>query len=229
MLTDRPTRPGPNGMTPQVDARERVVIPAPRFEHLVLRLRGTAPLLQERFSEKARTAMRGKQEAGSTARSKRVREARDFGADFRAATHRLGDGRAGVSAAAFRNACITACSVVGFHMTKAKMSVFVEADGLDAEDGTPLVALEADEPEMSVMPTRNATGVADLRARPLWRSWAVTLRLLYDADQFTRADVVNLVNRAGMQVGVGAGRPYSKASNGMGYGTFAIVSPEEER
>jgi|SRR5262245_24573476 len=208
-------------------AVERVVISPPRFERVQLRLRGTAPLMQERFSEKAKGQMRDKQEAGSTARSKRTRAARDFEADFRAACHRLEDGRAGINAAAFRNACITACSIVGFHMTKAKMSVFVEADGLDAEDGTPLVLLDAGAPEMSVMPTRNATGVADLRARPLWRAWAVTLRLIYDADQFTRADVVNLVNRAGMQVGVGAGRPYSKSSNGMGYGTFEIVGSEE--
>ena len=63
----------------------------------------------------------------------------------------------------------------------------------------------------------------DLRARPMWRKWGVKLRMEYDADQFTASDVVNLIARAGIQVGIGPGRPFSKMSYGMGYGTFRIA------
>jgi hypothetical protein len=44
----------------------------------------------------------------------------------------------------------------------------------------------------------------------------------FDADQFTLRDIANLLLRAGMQVGVGEGRPDSKKSCGMGWGTFEI-------
>ena len=75
---------------------------------------------------------------------------------------------------------------------------------------------------MSVMHTRNATGVADLRARPMWREWSANLRFKWDGGQFTLSDVVNLVDRAGTQVGIGEGRPDSRASAGLGFGTFQV-------
>jgi len=38
----------------------------------------------------------------------------------------------------------------------------------------------------------------------------------------TEEDVVNLIARVGMQVGIGEGRPDSKASAGLGFGLFEI-------
>jgi len=34
--------------------------------------------------------------------------------------------------------------------------------------------------------------------------------------------VTNLLSRVGMQVGIGEGRPFSKNSAGMGWGTFEL-------
>lgn len=205
----------------QADAA--ITISPANFETIALTIEGTAPYMQARFSAKAMQAMMAKQAAGSTARKGTKREARDFDQDFIQAQHLSSDGWNGIPASAFRNACIDVCRMVGFKMTHAKMSVFVEADGLDAVDGVPLVRLIADKPERVDMATRNATGVADIRVRPMWREWKAALRLRYDADQFTTTDVVNLLARAGEQVGVGEGRPYSKSSNGLGYGTFRIA------
>lgn len=124
---------------------------------------------------------------------------------------------------------ISACRLVGFKMTVAKLSVFVEADGLDADDGTPLVRIIGGEPERNEMVARNETGVADLRIRPMWRDWGARLRIRYDAGQFTMADVINLLHRAGAQVGVGEGRPDSRSSAGMGFGLFEVVQEEDVR
>lgn len=201
---------------------EQIVIKPVNFQTIRFRVRGTAPLMQAAFSQKVQQKMRAAQEAGGTSKSKRTRDKRDFNQDYLDARHMSSDGWAGIPAAAFRNACIDVCRMVGFKMTHAKMSVFVEADGLDVVSGQPLVRLDADEPECSVLAVRNATGVADLRARPMWREWAVDLRVRFDADQFTAADVANLLERAGTQVGIGEGRPFSKDSNGMGFGTFTI-------
>src|SRR6185295_18232840 len=110
---------------------------------------------------------------------------------------------------------------VGFKMTLAKLSLFIEADGLDIKDGTPLVRLVG-EPEQSIMAVRNASGVADLRCRPLWREWSAVVRIRFDEDQFSATDVVNLLNRVGQQVGIGEGRPDSRESCGLGYGLFRL-------
>jgi hypothetical protein len=187
-----------------------------------LRIIGTAPYMQARFAAKAMQAMRSKQAAGSTARKGTKREARDFDSDFVEAQHRSTDGWVGIPASAIRNASISACRLVGFKMTLAKLSIFVEPDGFDKVDGTPLVRLDAEEPEKTEMAVRNATGVVDIRVRPMWRAWAADLRIRYDADQFAVRDVVNLLARAGLQVGIGEGRPDSKASAGLGFGLFRV-------
>ena len=199
-----------------------VTISPPKFARIRLRLVGTAPYMQARFSAKAMQAMKSKMEAGPTAKKGGRKDARDFDDDFRAAQHIAADGWNGVPAAALRNACIDVCRMVGFKMTHAKMSIFVEADGFDKVDGTPLVRLDAREPERVDMATRNATGVADIRVRPMWREWALNVVIRFDADQFTTSDVVNLISRAGEQVGIGEGRPFSKSSNGLGFGTFTV-------
>lgn len=192
------------------------------FQRLELHIRGTSPYVQCRFSEKAFAKMKETQAAGQQARSKRVREPRQFDEDYQAAFHRDPDGRQGLPAPAIRNAIISACRLVGFAMTKAKLSVFVEADAYDKQDGSPLVYFEGT-PERTDLPVTNATGVVDIRVRPMWREWSSVLHLKWDADQFSAEDIVNLIDRAGQQVGIGEGRPDSKRSNGMGWGQFEVV------
>lgn len=199
-----------------------LVIPRLEQHFTAFPIVGTSPYMQLRFSEKAMKKMRTTQESGTQARSKKTRQARDFTDDYEQAMHRFADGRHGIPCAAFRNAMISACRIVGFKMTIAKMSVFVEEDGEDQLDGTPLVELRGD-PEQSILPVRNATGVADLRVRPLWRAWEATLKVRWDAAQFSQQDVLNLLYRAGQQVGVGEGRPDSRNSPGLGYGLFTVT------
>lgn len=216
-----------NGVTAPSAAERVPVVVQPLKEQIVaFNLRGMAPYMQLRFSQKAMAKMQATQEAGSQSRSKVKREARDFTQDYEQAMHLLEDGSHGIPAAAFRNAMISACRTIGFKMTLAKLSIFVEPDGLDQVDGTPLVRLYG-EPEQTVMPVRNATGVADLRVRPLWREWYTTIRVRFDTAQFSVEDVFNLVIRAGAQVGIGEGRPDSRESAGLGYGLFTIDANEE--
>ena len=204
-------------------ATATVVITPPDFRHLAVDIRGTTPLVVNRFSAKAMEIMRQTQEAGSTARSRKTREAKDFDALFEGAKHVSDDGWEGIHAAAFRNAAISACRACGFKMTHAKLAFMVMADGFDRVDGAPLVRLTEGVAEQWVAPTRNATGVIDLRCRPMYREWGATLRIRYDAGMLTDGDVVNLIARVGMQVGVGEGRPDSKQSAGLGFGLFDVV------
>lgn len=203
-----------------------ITIKRPNLKEIELTVIGTAPYMQLKFSEKARLAMVGKMKEGSTAKKGKAREARDFDADFEGAQHKSAEGWVGIPAPSFRNACIDACRLAGYAMTRAKMSIRVLSDGFDAEDGTPLVKLIAGPPERSEMAVRNATGVADIRVRPMWREWSAIVRIEFDADQFTPDDCANLLWRAGAQVGIGEGRPFSKQSNGIGMGTFRVQGLE---
>lgn len=200
-----------------------VAIKPPDIRRLDFHIRGTAPYVQARFSGKAMQAMMSKMASGTQARGKKVRDARDFEEDFRQAMHISTDGWSGIPAGAFRQAMISACRLVGFKMTLAKLSVFVEADGFDAVDGVPLVKLSGD-PERIDMAVRNQTGVTDIRVRPMWREWSANVTVAYDNDQFSAQDVTNLMLRVGQQVGIGEGRPDSRMSAGMGWGTFALVN-----
>ena len=203
---------------------EVVTIKAPNFEILSIKIKGVAPLCQARFSKKAEL-MANMQD--TTTKSKKQRVARDYDKDMRDALHVSTEGWYGIPASAFRNAAIDVCRMVGFKMTHAKMSVFIEADGFDLHEGQPLVRLLVGEPERLDMATRNANGSVDVRSRPMWRDWGAVVRVRFDADQFKRSDVVNLISRAGMQVGVGEGRPFSKSSAGMGFGMFEVEAYTE--
>lgn len=215
-------------------AKQNVVeIKPPNMRTIEVVIEGTAPYVQNKFSAKARQMMRDKQEQGSTAAvTKRAKSAKDFDECYEQSKHvcREADGTewCGIPAPSFRKALISACRTIGFTMTLAKLAVFTEADGFDHDDGTPLVRITRGEPTKHEALVRNDSGVADIRARAMWApGWRATLRIVHDADIMTQANVVNLLARAGIQVGIGEGRPDSKDSAGMGWGTFRILGEKE--
>lgn len=213
-------------MSKAAKSTDQVVIARPKINTVSIPIRGTAPYVQHKFSAKARRQMLEKQVAGSVAKGKKTREARDLEQDYLDAMHLDKDSRHGIPAPAFRSAMISACRLVGFQMTKAKLSVFVQPDTFDADDGTPLVLIKG-EPRLHEGYVRLETGVASVAIRPMWQEWTADVKVSFDADQFTLTDVYNLMARAGMQVGIGEGRPDSKKSHGMGWGTFEIVGDNE--
>jgi len=200
--------------------QRKVEITPPNMQTAIFAIEGIAPYVQLRFSEKAQAAMLDKQKAGSKVRSKN-KEAKDVTALFEGAMYVLDSGGRGIPCSSFRNALISACRLVGFPMTKAKLGFFIECDAIDKLDGTPLVKISG-EPHMVIHHVRNATGVADLRVRAMWDQWSAQVRVTFDADLFSLEDVSNLLARAGLQVGIGEGRPDSKQSTGMGWGQFKL-------
>lgn len=206
---------------PKETAKAEVVsITPPNFKTVQLHLIGTAPLLQLRFSAKAE--MLARQQEGGAAKSKKTRAAKDVQDLFKKAQHVSDEGWRGIPCAAFRNAMISACRLVGYKMTLAKMAVFVEADGYSVDEETPLVRLTKGEPKLHSSHCRNATGVVDIRIRAMYKTWECKPRLRFDGDLFKTQDIVNLMYRAWQQVGVGEGRPDSRESAGMGFGLFKV-------
>ena len=204
---------------------ETAIISPLNFQSAKIRIEGVSPLVMNKFSSASRESMMLKQEQGSRSKKGEKRAPKDFDAIFKGALHIMADGSYGFAAPGLRNALISACRVVGFQMTRAKLSVFVEADGIDVEDGTPLVRIEG-QPVRRDVAVRLADGGTDIIARPFFEKWAAEVKLTWDADQFSASDILNLLTRAGLQVGIGAGRHDSKSSTGMGWGAFRVVSSQ---
>ena len=204
-----------------------VVHPA-NIRRATFKIKGTAPYVQNKFSEKAKAKMMADMSTPKAAKkAKSERDPRDYERDFQQAQHISTAGWHGIPCPAFRAAMIDACRTVGLVMTKAKMSVFVIPDGFDKDEGTPLVKIESPKPpERTESLVRNDNGSADIHIRPMWREWSANVTVDFDADMITAESVVNLLDRAGRQVGVGEGRPFSKNSVGQGWGTFTVLTTE---
>jgi hypothetical protein len=199
-----------------------VTIKPPNFQVAQFEVVGVAPLVIHRFSAKTKNEMKLKMETGSPAGNKRNRQPKDTDQTYQEARYISTEGWDGFHAASIRNAMISACRLVGFKMTLAKLSVFVEADGRDAaEPQIPLVRIYGKPTKQEDM-ARVETGQPYVTVRAAYHDWSAKIKIRFDADQFTKQDVANLLARVGMQVGIGEGRPDSKNSAGMGWGLFEM-------
>jgi hypothetical protein len=174
--------------------------------------------------------MRKQIEAKQTATDKTSakRAPKDYAAEFNAARYRARAGNwDGVPAGAFRAAMIAACRRVdGLPMTQAKGAFFIIADGRDETDGTPLIRIDG-KAAHDTRPVRLESGVADLRNRPRYDSWACELKIQFDADLLSANDVANLLSRAGATVGIGELRPQGPNSYGGDFGMFRVTSQKK--
>lgn len=210
--------------SPVATEGKSITISAPNMRVVQLRIKGApnTPLGINRFSAKQQAMVVETQQAGQAGKKKK-RDPKDFERLYRESLYVSEEGWYGMNASSFRNAAISACRAAGYQMTKAKLAIFVVADGRDADDGTPLVRIYG-EPKQWIAPVRNATGVIDMRSRARFDDWHADLRIRYDADMFRADDVCNLIMRVGLQVGIGEGRPDSKSSAGIGMGLFDVCS-----
>lgn len=208
-------------------AQTTVQIKAPNLQTVVFEVVGDAPLVVHRFSHKVQQGMLEKMAAGSTAKKGKAREAVNTDDIYNDARYYSKDGWDGFNASAVRNSLISACRLVGFKMTLAKLSVFVQPDGWDKlEPHIPLIRIYG-KPRKLEARARVETGQAYMSIRPCYDNWSAKVKIQFDADQFTVSDITNLLARVGSQVGWCEGRPDSKNSAGMGWGIFHIKSSKK--
>lgn len=199
-----------------------LVIRPPNLKTAIFKIKGNAPLVIHRFSHKTLIQLRQKMEAGSTAKKGKQRESADLEQIYNEARYVSKEGWDGFNASAIRCALISACRLVGFKMTLAKLSLFVIPDGWDGkEPEIPLIRIIG-KPRRLDKIAKVETGQPYVCIRPCYDDWKAEIKVQFDADQFTINDVANLLSRVGQQVGIGEGRPDSKDGAGMGWGTFTL-------
>lgn len=209
-------------------SKVKIEITPPNFQILPVRVEGTAPLMLHKFSEKMRKQIEEKQTAKDKTSGKRA--PKDYAAEFNSARYKARSGNwDGIPAGAFRAAMIAACRRVdGLPMTQAKGAFFLIADGRDETDGTPLIRIDG-KAVHDTRPVRLENGVADLRNRPRYDTWACDLKIQFDADMLSVNDVANLLARAGATVGVGELRPQGPNSYGGDFGTWSVTSTKRAK
>jgi hypothetical protein len=206
----------------KMESKTQVQISAPNMKTAVFSVTGLSPLVVHRFSAKLKKEFEEKQITGKAASSKKKREPQSQKEIYDAARYVSEEGWDGFQASALRHAMISACRLVSFKMTLAKMSIFVVADGRDKLEPQIELIRIIGKPIMQTDVARVQTGQPYVTIRPAYHGWKAKIQMQWDADQFTLADIANLLSRVGMQVGLCEGRPDSKNSAGMGWGRFSV-------
>lgn len=212
----------------EVPPKLSVQISAPKMKTACFTIKGNAPLVIHRFSAKAKNQMLQTMTEGSVSKKGKKREPLNVEQVYNDARYISPQGWDGFNVSSIRNGLISACRLVGFKMTLAKMAIFVIADGYDATEPQYGLIRIYGKPERTEMCARVETGAAYVTIRPMYREWKAKLQVKFDADMFSITDIANLLSRMGCQVGIGEGRPDSKNSPGMGWGTFDVQGEEDE-
>lgn len=77
--------------------------------------------------------------------------------------------------------------------------------------------------EMGCDVVRNANGQPDVRHRPYFHQWGARFMVRYEASFISDQQVLNLIESAGFQSGIGDWRPQRKGS----YGTYRVCQAAE--
>ena len=191
-----------------------LLIHPPQFKRLKFWIRGTSPLVQHAWSEKALRMLR----MTAAERKKEPKVARDPEGEGKAACHRTKGGGYGIPAMAIKAAlCAAAHKDLGLPRTTVQKALHF--------DRSDILPMECDEPGVNA---KKGTGVpiredivrvgmnqTDLRYRPEFISWAVPVSLKFDASFLSAQDVINLATRAGFGVGLHENRPEKGGEWGM--------------
>jgi len=186
-------------------AGPRVVsIPRPNIINVGIRVRGTAPLITNRWSDKAKKEMLDKQmkKAGTG------REAKDPERDYEESLYKLPDGKFGFPSVAFKAAAIRAGKQLGLVMADLRTWFHVRGDMVEIE-GTP-------QPREDMVRIQQTT---DIRYRGEFPEWEALVPIELDETKMSVEQLVSLFAGAGFGVGVGEWRP---EKNGQ-FGRFEVV------
>lgn len=188
-------------------SKEAIVLPELKQREIVVRVRGSAPLLMHKFSEKSRKEMLDKMQGKAKAAK---RDIRDPERDYNESMYIREDSSYGFPALAFKNAVVTAANDAGIQKVLARRAFRVIGDEFVKIEG---------EPTMREDTVRVGMGSTDLRYRAEFKKWSTDIRLVFNEGVISLEQLINLFRIAGFGVGVGDWRP---ERNGM-HGTWEVA------
>lgn len=181
-------------------------------ETLLVPIRGTAPLVVHRFSEKAKLEMLHAAQGKKT-----PKQPKDPVAEYEAAFYRLKSGEPGFPALGFKAATVGGARFYGKQITMAALRQLIFFTGEPGADGHYYVQIMG-EPIMREDVVRIGRGGSDMRYRPQFTEWDAILTVTFVSSMLTRGSLLSLIDAGGLGVGVGEWRP----ERGGDFGTFEI-------
>jgi hypothetical protein len=178
---------------------------------------GTAALIVNRFSEKAKRQLLDKAQG-----RKSPRIAKDPEAEYQAAFYRFADGGYGIPAIAFKSATVGGARFfAAITMTALKQFLFFKGEvGIDGQQLVRIVG----EPRMREDVVRIGKGTGtELRYRPEFPEWSAVLDVVFVRAALTTGSILSLIDAGGLGVGVGEWRPERDGA----FGTYEIDKDKE--
>jgi len=183
-------------------------------EVATIEVKGTAPLIVHRWSEKARRMMLDAQQG-----RKSPKQLKDPAADYESSMYRFEDGSHGFPVMGFKAATVKGGGRLfgkSVKMTELRQLMVFLADGVGT-DGTQLTMIKG-EPGMREDMVRVGMGTADIRYRAEYRDWSALIRVEFVPSVIDLGSVVALIDAGGTN-GIGEWRPEKNGS----YGTYEVV------
>jgi hypothetical protein len=199
-----------------------IVIPAPDFRVLPIKVIGLKPLICNAFPDKTLRQWEDERsrEVKPGEKQKKQRPVRNYEQEFQASLYPLSDGSGyGFPSVTFKRAMVAACrNVDGLPMTNANRWIYVCAD--DYSKGCDVVKIHG-KPTMrrDMVRLNDMNRTADIRFRGQFEQWWCLLRIEFNASELSPASIINLLQWAGKTEGVGEMRP-SAPKKPFDFGTF---------
>ena len=189
----------------------QINIPRPNIQLLTIRIKGTAPLIFHKWSEKAKKMMLDKQMKVAN----KGREIRNPEQEYKDSYYYNSENKISIPAISIKQAMVGAArNIEGVTMTLLRGAIFVVGD----KDG--LIPLTYKEERMRTDTVTVGMRGADLRFRGEVIDWETKFVIKYNADVLSAAQVINLLAIAGFACGIGEWRPEKNGDKG----TFEVVS-----
>lgn len=195
-----------------VTAEKTIEIPEIRKQRIRVELIGESPLITNRFTEKAQADIADKQ--GGKAKTKKPPRVPEE--EFRSAIHVISDGknpRYGIRAISIKKSMATA----GMRFAdQSKVGIFGMVMVHGNEKG--IVEILGPEPQMGEDMVVFKNGTTSIAYRPYFSPWRVEVDIEFMANFISLEQIINLLNLAGMTVGIGSWR----VEKGGDKGTFRV-------
>ena len=167
-------------------------------------------LITHRLSEKTVGGFMNR-EIGKTNKKK----IRNYDEEYESCFYYTPDKKYGIIASAFMASILDAAVACKIPKTQVKRAVRILGDILPLKYKK--INRRIDYPRRS-----GRNGTPDTRHRPEFIDWSTTLTILYDANQITPDQIINLINQAGFSSGVGDWRPSAPSSSGT-HGMYRVI------
>jgi len=197
-------------ITKPAEAQEVKLTPV-NMQVFSMTIEGISPLIQHSWNDKVKKILLEKKQGKKT----KNRAPCDPEQEFRDATYVIKKGVYGMPVSALKSCLINAAHKdLGIEKTLVRKAVFIRCVNPDG-----LLPMQCSDPVMREDCVRLTGNSTDLRYRPEFKEWRVTMEIEHDADLLKPQEIMNLFTRAGFGVGLLEWRP----EKGGEYGRFQVV------